>query len=344
MIDTEKSPESSGGAGNVGLEATGCVSNEMIRIRKIRRLTPMKKRIFTSFLSVLLLFSLCQAEIVIHLKKKFIDTYKLKATIAVNDFYIDKAHKKPNPPNKDGDLHIAGRSKTIGLPLVAEIMNAKHQPEALDIVQKNEGSDLAVNVAGVWRIWCEHAGDDTQTQGEPVSTITTTNPPHVFEIHPVLKLGTLDLGDSLVPIDGYTYKTCQDAFYKYENTPCKIIPQKDTVTIETRGVGYNYAEFKIQLREDESIQEVEDGYFVICKVLDLDDEIVSQKTRIVIAKGTKPATYISRLTKDKTLHVIGIPRINLSLVSWRVENSDKNPDALNWNLPLEMILAAVIDE
>jgi hypothetical protein len=157
-------------------------------------------------------------------------------------------------------------------------------------------------------------------------------------------LDELNLGDSLVPIDGYTYKTCQDAFYRYENTPCKIIPHKETVTIETRGVGYNYAEFKIELRDDESIKETEDGYFVICRVLDFDDEIVSQKTRVVIAKNTKPASYVDKLVKDKTLHVIGIPRINLSLVAWRVENSAKRPEVLNWNLPLEMIVAAVVED
>lgn len=304
----------------------------------------MKKRAFVFILQVFLLFSLCQAEIVIHLKKSFIETYKLKATIEVNDFYIDMAHKRPNPPSKDGDLHIAGRSITIGLPVVAEIMNAKFEKAAVDLVHKMETSGSPVSLKGIWRIWCEHAGDDTQTQGEIVSKITTTNPSHVFEVHPVLSLGDLNLRDSLIPIVGYTYKTCQDAFYKYENTPCKLIQSADTVTIETRGVGYNYAEFKIQLGEDESIKETEDGYFAICKVLDLDDEMVSQKTRVVIAKDTKPANYISELKNKKSLRVVGIPRINLSLISWRIANAKENPGVLNWNLPLEMIIAAVVED
>ncbi len=34
---------------------------------------------------------------------------------------------KPNPPSKDGDLHVAGRTEEVGLPIVAEIMNAKFQ-------------------------------------------------------------------------------------------------------------------------------------------------------------------------------------------------------------------------
>jgi hypothetical protein len=304
----------------------------------------MKKRAFVFLFAIFLLFSLGQAEIVIHLKRSFIETYKLKATIEVTDFYIDMAHKKSNPPSKDGDLHIAGRSSTIGLPVVAEIMNAKYEKAAVDLVHKLEGSGSPVHLKGIWRIWCEHAGDDTETQGEAINKITTTNPSHVFEVHPVLSLGDLNLGDSLVPIDGYTYKTCQDAFYKYENTPCKLVSSGDKVTIETRGVGYNYAEFKIQLRDDENIKETEDGYFVICKVLDLDDEIVSQKTRVVIAKDTKPASYLNELKNKKSLRVIGIPRLNLSLLAWRIDNSRNNPEILNWNLPLEMIVAAVVDE
>jgi hypothetical protein len=111
------------------------------------------------------LFSLGQAEIVIHLKKSFVEAYKLKATIEVDAFYIDKAHPKPNPPSKDRDLHIAGRSDTIGIPGVAEIMNAKYEKDAVELVHKLENSSALVHLKGIWRIWCEHAGDDIETQG-----------------------------------------------------------------------------------------------------------------------------------------------------------------------------------
>ena len=268
----------------------------------------------------------------------------MRATINVDDFIIDKAHERPNPPSKDGDLHIAGRSKTIGFPVVAEIMNAKYFQNAVKLVHTWENTNTSVKVSGIWRIWCEHAGDDIQEQGKNINKITTTNPNHVFEIHPVVGLGDLNLGDSLVPIDGFTYKICQDAFLRFENTPCRIIPNGDSILIETRGVGYNYVEFKVQLRDDEEIVESEDGYFIICKILDLDDEIVSQKTRVVFAKNTEPAKSLDTFKKQKSLHVVGITRMNLSLVSWRLEESKNNPRVLDWNLPLEMVVVAVIEE
>src|SRR3981081_2802034 len=103
------------------------------------------------------------AQIQITLRQSFIDSIKNKVTISV-DYVIDKAHAQPNSPAKDGDMHIAGRAETIGLPIVAEIMNAASTPKPVSLVHSVEGSDQVVSLTGVWRIWCEHAGEDQQLQ------------------------------------------------------------------------------------------------------------------------------------------------------------------------------------
>jgi hypothetical protein len=55
---------------------------------------------------------------------------------------------------------------------------------------------------------------------------------------------------------------------------------------------------------------------------------------IHVAKGTKPAGYISDLINKKALRVIGIPRGSLSLVSWRITNSHERPEVPSWmNFP-----------
>src|SRR5438445_1415 len=46
------------------------------------------------------------AEIQIKLNNSFIQEYKHRATIKAT-FTVDKTHKHPNPPSKDGDMHIA---------------------------------------------------------------------------------------------------------------------------------------------------------------------------------------------------------------------------------------------
>jgi hypothetical protein len=49
-----------------------------------------------------------------------------KTTDYCSNYEVYFAHKSPNPGSKDGDLHFAGFDKKIGLPIVAEIMNAKN--------------------------------------------------------------------------------------------------------------------------------------------------------------------------------------------------------------------------
>lgn len=321
----------------------------------------MKK--YLVFLCALVLFCLSAlAEIEIKLKRAFIDIYKNKVTIEATDFIVVKAHKKPNSPSKDGDLHIAGMASGIGLPIVAEIMNAASFQSAVDLIHSVEGTNNSISLGGIWRIWCEHAGDDSQIQGDPF-TITNTNPPHVFQIHPVTRLNSIDVLDSFRPVYGYEYKNAEDAFYRFENTECEIIPDNGFITLITKGVGYNYVDFKIELLEDPyKYRGTEDGRFMFCRVLDLEDEVISQKERMVFVRDSKPDKRIEDMKMGDVLRVIGIPRINLNLVSWRVneaekaaEEYNKNPSnqnedklaranqRLRWKLPYEMIMAAIVE-
>lgn len=50
------------------------------------------------------------------------------------------------------------------------------------------------------------------------------------------------------------------------------------------------------------------------------------------------------MKRDATLVVMGMPRIDLALVSWRARNADNRPEALTWNLPYEMIVVGVYED
>jgi len=41
--------------------------------------------------------------------------------------------------------------------------------------------------------------------------------------------------------------------------------------------------------------------------------------------------------------VLGIPRVDLALVSWRARNAPKRPEVLTWNLPYEIIVVGVYE-
>src|SRR6188508_3048807 len=153
-------------------------------------------RILLSLALALIDATPASSEEILVLNRSFIEKFKNRLTIDAK-YIVNAAHKKPNPADKDGDMHVAGRSPDIGLAVVAEIQNAKDAPGAVQIVRSVEGTNQQIDVQGVWRIWPEHGGDKTHNQvssaGPRFTGKGATNPPHVFEIHPVLKVQNQDV-------------------------------------------------------------------------------------------------------------------------------------------------------
>lgn len=285
------------------------------------------------------------AQLEITLKNDFIADFSNRATIDAT-FTVDKAHPRPNTPKKDADLHIAGRAPEIGLATVAEIMNAAGQKAAVDRIHEVEGTNETVHITGAWRLWAEHGGGDPQVQGKKLTKFTTTNPDHVFEIHPITRVDDVDTGGALAitgePIAGFRFKDAETAFQAYENIRCKIAPGKSTTKLTTGMAGFNYVEFRIRLIGDPIA--MADGEKAFASVLDLDGEMLVRKRRMIFLKGTPPEQAVQGLHDGDELHVVGVPRLNLAILSWRLQNAKKRPEVLDWNLPYEMIVVGVISE
>ncbi len=284
-------------------------------------------------------------EIEITLKNDFIEQMKDRATVSAT-YTVDKAHVHPNPPPKDGDMHIAGRAPEVGLPIVAEIMNAGFEKQSVDLIHGVEGTGNTVNMVGAWRIWTEHGGNSTQVQGAPLSAFTTTNPPHVFEIHPIVSLNNTSLAKSFRPIvplkpkdPGFKPKDAHDAFRAYENIRSHISATQSTTTIVTSMGGYNYVEFVLELNE--TPVKLEDGHAAEAQVLTVDGQLLVHNRRMVFVQDTPPDKAVRSLGVGKQLHVLGVPRIDLKLVSWRTRNAQERPEVLAWNLPYEIVVVGV---
>lgn len=293
------------------------------------------------FLSAVLAACSLSAEIRIVLNKDFVDKYKNRVTIS-DDCFVDKAHQKPNPPSKDGDIHIAVRCSESALPAVAEIMNARFYTTALAAVKAATGATQKVPIRGAWRIWCEHGGNETfsQTSPDAVSApFLTTNPDHVFEIHPVLEFNGIPVEKSLRPIQGFTEKDAATAFTSYERTRCRLQDLGSAIAIQTVMAGFNYVKFRIELREAPNA--VEDGYQAMAYIKDLDDELLVRRLRVVVPAGTPPYQKFQSAAQGSAFTVLGIPRINLSLVSYRIAHAASTPEMLDWDLPYEMIIAGI---
>ena len=294
---------------------------------------------------VLLAFAAAaNAQVVIKLNNSFIDEFKNRATIDAT-YSVVKTHHKPNPPSKDGDTHSAGTAPEIGLPAVAEIMNAKEQTAALNAVVAVEGSKTkTLKITGAWRLWAEHAGGKDQVQGAAVPPFNTTNPDHVFQIHPIVRVNDIDVRKSLHPIAGFTAKDAERAFLQYENLRCKIIPGDPQTTIMTNMAGFNYVKFKMTLNEDPGALSGGDGTRVMAAVSTLEDELLVRNRRMIFLKGTPPDKAVSKLHKGDSLTVLGIPRIDLALVAFRVAHATDQPEVLDWNLPYEIVVVGVFKE
>jgi hypothetical protein len=300
-------------------------------MRQLRAITLV---LLTSFAST------APAQTRIMMKSSFIEKYKNRVTIDAT-YTVDKAHPHPNPAAKDADMHIAGRAPEIGLPTVAEIMNAVDDKDAVDKVHEVEGTGKPVAITGAWRLWPEHGGVDDQVQGAHLDPFDTTNPEHVFEVHPVTKVATFPTSSSIRWIEGYTPKDAQKAFEAFENHKCKLTysPSKKTTTIETAMIGDNYVEFMIELNE--APHKVADGYMVMAQVMTTDSEPLIHKRRMVFIEGTAEANAVKDGKKGDVFHVLGIPRVDLALVSYRTAHRAADPDAMTWNLPYEMIIVGV---
>lgn len=222
------------------------------------------------------------------------------------------------------------------MPAVAELMNAASQPKALALANQHKGTGLPVQIIGVWRFWPEHGGDDRFFPGMPIE-ITNTNPDHVFEIHPTTRIAGEETLTSFFPIPDYRPKEATDAFQRYENVRARIFVNADSTSIRMGSVGFNYVKFRLRLREDPT-HTLPDGITVFVDVKEVDGETLVRKRRMVFVAGTRPDQAVRMLKNGDCMLVLGMPRLNLSLVSFRARESANDPDVLNWNMPYEMVI------
>jgi len=275
----------------------------------------------------------------IQIDRSFVERYKNRVTIDAT-FTVDKAMGSPNHGFIDGDLHLSGRAPEIALPSVAEIANASSYKAAVDIVHSAERARRPLKISGVWRLWAEHSGGTSVEQGRPLEPAETTNPEHVFEIHPVTRIDALRLLDSFRPVEGFKPGDAQRTFGLYEQATCTLRVESRTVSIISPPGLYNDVEFVMELADGRTTV-VPDGRFATASVWDKAGALVVKRVRMVFAKGTPPERAVSLLKRGERLRVYGIARLDLAEVSRRVTSSRSNPAVLTGTLPYEIIVIGV---
>lgn len=276
------------------------------------------------------------------LNDEFIEIFRSRATVADVDFFVDPAYDKPDPPSKDGDLHVAGRSPQIELPMVAELMNARAHRPLVTALNDTEDSPTPMKLSGVWRVWPEYEGLERQIRFQRVEPAESTNPEHLFEIHPITRIGDTDVVDTLRVTSGYKYKVADVAFQRYESAPFELDCEGSTTTLRMKMVEFSYVDFAIELLEDPT-RFTADGLSLFAKIpTPKDEEILVFKRWIWFVKDARPINNVRNLQEGDRLQVIGIPRISLSLIGWRCEHAEEAPEVPGWGLPYEMMAVGVL--
>ncbi|HET7451351.1 MAG TPA: hypothetical protein VFL12_01300 [Thermoanaerobaculia bacterium] len=283
-----------------------------------------------------------RADVEIVLDRAFIDRYKNRATIETS-FTVDRAGRDAHAGYLDGDLHVAGHAAEIGLPIVAEVANAASRPDAIETVHRMAGTGEPIRLDGAWRIWSEHVGKGEQAQGETLTPIERTNPPHVFEVHPVTRLDELDLTGTFHPVPGFRPEPGTTVFDSLKDARLRIVPSENSITLYTRRQELNDAEFTIEVGSDPPIV-APDGRFVVARVLSPRGEQVAERIRMVFVAGPAPEKVARNLVAGDRLRVFGIPRIDLSAVAWRADRADAEPQALDGKLPYEIVVVGIFPE
>jgi hypothetical protein len=306
-------------------------------------------------------------DIRITLNKAFVEKFKDAATIT-ETCHVDKALAAPHAQKDDGDLHIAARCAESQLPAVIEIKNARKESGAVNFAQKAAQAHEELLVHGVWRLWVEHANSTAQTQGQGVSVpFDTTNPSHVYEIHPIIKIGDQDVSAGIGVIPGFDGKPAADSVAAYERTRCELTDQGDQIGLRTTMVGFNHPKLAVQLREDPTRNSADDGWHVFAELLDENGDLLARKRHLILVDGTSAAQRLSAAHKGDNFLVMAMPRIDLALVSWRIRYASctavqvngelvhsatsecaamgrfsfKPDDVLRWDLPYELVVIAV---
>jgi len=281
-------------------------------------------------------------EVVIDLDRSFIEAYKNRVTITVT-FTVDVAAERPNPKMFDGDLHFAGRAPEIGLRVVGEIINADKQDSAVALVHRAESTKVPLRLTGAWRLWPEHALGSRQEQGQPVEPLRNANPEHVFEVHPVIRIGGLSLLESFVPVDGYLPGDAERSFGIYETAEASLQVMPTRVTLTSASGLYNDVRFVMRLANERQ-QVVADGRFVAAAVLDLEGNLLVDRVRMVFVKGTAPERAVRALRPGARLVVWGKPRVSFAELSRRIREAARNPRVLEETLPYEILVLGVYPE
>ncbi len=282
----------------------------------------------------------------LHLREALLEAQRdrVTATItAVVDHLGDRAH----PLSEDCDLHVPLRSREIRVAFIGEVKNAcsERPPGTTGAYWSDrlyeETHGLAVSVTGVFRIWLEHppSGDVVQTEAVRVPWYGNSNPDHQVELHPLIRVGSLDFTGHIKRIQegseqyrGYGPQELQAVLSKKLTIQRIMVQGEPYVRLQGTKTGYNH--WNLRGRVVEPPEALADGTRVHLDVLD-GNQVIPGAVRLpaVAVAGTAANTKMQSLVPGNIVQLQALGRIHVSTILDQLSLTAKQIP-----LPVEFVL------
>ena len=264
----------------------------------------------------------------------------------------------------DGDVHGGSRQNTIGLPMVAEILNGRATPQVPGRSALDPGSSPQQRkVYGAWRLWFEHppAGGGTQCQtfsGNAPSicehqslTGADSNPAHSFEIHPVFEVNGVGVARSsmILTSANKSVKDTDKAFGDYtgKNKILHVVRSASALTLTSITLQDNYVEMNVKVtrervqthrQKDGSV----DGGFVAADVMSSGDpeHVLKENVRLFYLKDSEPGDALEKAKAGNTFHLLAMPRLDLD----QVLTASEGKSGVTIGVPFEFVIVAKLKD
>jgi len=263
---------------------------------------------------------------------------------------------------EDGDVHGGSRTNSVGLPMVAEILNGRASPQGLGRSALDPASSAEKSVYGAWRLWFEHppaGGTQCQTFNGSVPAVcehqaltgADSNPSHSFEIHPVFDVGGVSVARSSMVLTAAnnSVKKTDQAFREFQgkNKILHVVRSASALTLTSIVVHDNYVEMNIRVTHStvpthRQTNGQADGGFVVGDVMSSEDpeQVLKKDVRFFYYNDSEPGDALKTAKPGSTSRLLGMPRLNLDAIL----TSSAGKSSVVMPVPLEFVIVAKLKD
>jgi hypothetical protein len=237
-----------------------------------------------------------------------------------------------NPVSGDDcDVHMGLSSDDLRVPFVGEVKNAcsteppSHGTWSKAILAERHGQ--LASFAGAFRIWLEHPPRYVQTESNP-EPVNGSNPPHQVELHPLTKIGNIDLHSNVRWIEkdgdqGFGYGSEQFRDARKWTIVIDRLSYHGTRYISIKGPKFKYNHWTLKGRVSGPVEQLEDGVRAQADILGKNGKVLADHVSLLGAAGTAGGDKLGNAHEGQTFEFLAVSTLDIPTVLNEVESDPK---------------------